>query len=247
LSNRIHDILNNCLVFVQRRVAQPCLLCLARSHAGLLCAGCAADLPRLPADGCPRCARPGTGGHPCGPCLIRPPAFDAARAVYRFAFPVDVLIHRLKYHADLAVAAWLAERMAEGWSAAPRPDLLVPMPLHPRRLRERGFNQSALLAHHLGRRLGIRVDLDACRRVRDTPPQVGLPLAARRKNIRDAFACAADLGDRRVALVDDVLTSGASLDELARTVRRAGAAEVDAWVAARTDLDGRADGPPRPR
>lgn len=227
---------------MQSRLAQPCLLCLARSRSGLLCPGCAADLPRLDADGCPQCGLPGTGGRTCGPCLIRPPAFAAARAVYRFDFPVDVLVHQLKYHGELAVAAWLAERMAEVTTGSAQPDLLIPMPLHPRRLRERGFNQSALLAGHLGRRLGTPVEMGACRRLRDTPPQVGLSLTQRRRNLRGAFACDADLAGQRVVLVDDVLTSGASLNELARAVRRAGAAQVEAWVAARTAPRGRAAG-----
>ena len=108
------------------------------------------------------------------------------------------------------------------------------MPLHEARLAERGFNQAAEIVRRLAPRLNVPWQADGCRRVRDTPPQAGLDLNARRRNLRGAFDCGLDLAGLRVALVDDVMTSGASLDELARTVRRAGATQVWAWVVART-------------
>lgn len=233
MSNAVRSALNSCTNIVLSRLAQPCLLCGARSRAGLVCPACAADLTGLPETGCPVCAQPGTGGQVCGRCLRRPPAYGATVARYRYAFPADVLVQRLKYGGQTVLAAWLADRLAEALGGRELPDLIVPMPLHPQRLGRRGYNQAALLAAGLGRRLGIEVAPAACRRVRDTPPQVELALKDRRRNIRGAFACDADLAGRRVALVDDVMTSGASLDELARTVRRAGAAEVTAWVVAR--------------
>lgn len=234
MSNFVRHALNSCLNGAQAALAQPCLLCGARSHAGLLCPACAADLPCLETARCPLCALPTPGAAVCGACLKRPPVFDHVEAVYRYAYPFDVLVQRLKYGGQTAVADWLAARLAEALAVAPRPDLIVPMPLHPRRLRERGYNQAALLAAHLARRLGVASDPAACRRVRDTPPQVDLPLDRRHRNVRGAFACDLDLRGRRVALVDDVMTSGASLDALARAVRQAGAAEVVAWVVART-------------
>lgn len=234
MSNLIAGLVNSCLNIVRGRVAQPCLLCATRSHAGLLCPDCSADLPRLPAERCPSCAAPTPGGAVCGACLKRPPAFDRTEAVFRYAFPADVLIHQLKYSGQIVIADFLAANLAETLAGLERPDLILAMPLHPRRLRERGYNQAALLAGHLARRLGVEFDPAACRRERDTPPQVDLPVKARRKNMKGAFACDADLTGRRVALVDDVMTSGASLDELARVVKRAGAVEVSAWVVART-------------
>lgn len=234
MSNSIASLLNSCIKLVHERVAQPCLLCGDRSRAGLLCPACAADLPRLPVERCPVCAAPTPGGAVCGACLKRSPAFDRTEAVYGYAFPLDVLIQRLKYGGQTVIADYLAARLAEGLAGTEPPDLILAMPLHPRRLRERGYNQAALLAGHLARRLEVEFAPGLCRRERDTPPQVGLPLPARRKNIRGAFVCAADLAGKRVALVDDVMTSGASLDELARVVRRAGAVEVSAWVVART-------------
>lgn len=230
-------LLNSCRNYVQRAVAQPCLLCGSRSHVGLLCRACADDLPRLPADRCPVCAEPTPGGLVCGACLKHPPAFDRTVAVYRYAFPLDVLIQRLKYADQTIIAAWLAERFAQSIGPDDRPDLIVPMPLHPRRLSERGYNQAALLGKHLADRLSVRFDPHACRRVRDTPPQVELPYKARRKNIRGAFESTADLSGRRVALVDDVMTTGASLNELAGVLKRAGAVEVRAWTMARAVKD----------
>lgn len=229
MSNAMTDILNKCLNF-----AQPCLFCGARSLAGLACPDCAATLPRLPAERCPHCALPTLGGALCGACLKRPPTFDRSHAVFSYRFPADVAIQRLKYHGELAIARWLADEMAAGLGAGDRPQLLVPMPLHPRRLSERGFNQAALLAQHLGQRLHIPQAVTVCRRVRDTPPQVALPLAERRRNIRGAFSCDSRLAGLRIALVDDVMTSGASLDELAKAAKRAGARAVEAWVIART-------------
>ena len=152
-----------------------------------------------------------------------------------YGFPVDAVIRRLKYAADLALveplAALLAERAGEGML----PDCMIPMPLSVQRLQERGFNQSMEIARSLARRLQVEVAATACKRVRHTPPQASLPLDQRRANIRGAFACNTDLDGARVAIVDDVLTSGATLNELARVLRQAGAAEVTGWVVARTE------------
>jgi ComF family protein len=112
--------------------------------------------------------------------------------------------------------------------------MLVAMPLHPARLRQRGFNQSHEIAKALSRRLGIPLAAEACLRTRDTTPQASLPWKERTRNIRGAFACHGNVSGKRIAVVDDVMTTGASLDELARTLRRAGAARVEAWVVART-------------
>jgi ComF family protein len=194
-------------------------------------------LPVLPTECCPVCAIPTPGGEICGACLKRPPAFDRTIALYQYAFPASVLIQQLKYHSELALAPWLADRLVDALGDAERPDLIMPMPLHENRLKERGFNQAALLARRVSSRLETAIDLNACRRVRDTQPQVELPFKLRQGNIRKAFVCDLDLTGKRVALVDDVMTSGASLDELAKTVKQAGAAQVWAWVIARAVKD----------
>lgn len=235
LSNTLESRLDIRSIIKQILPAQPCLLCGARVADAALCPGCRDDLPRLPAARCPRCARPTPLGETCGICLRRPPAFAAATAVFRYAYPFDILAQRLKYHGELAVARLLAEFLATALAGRDdRPDLLIPMPLHPLRLRERGFNQAQEIARHLARQLRLPLEPQALRRLRHTPAQVGQDLAARRRNIRGAFAADQALDGLRIALLDDVMTSGASLNELARTARRAGAQHVEVWILART-------------
>ncbi len=238
MSNRLTQILNNCINIAQtqlgRIVSQPCLLCGGRAHGAPLCPACLGELPRLPASRCPLCALPTTSGEVCGACLKRPPAFDHCRAVLAYTHPTDVLIQRLKYAGELALAGFIADLLMRGIDTADLPDLILPMPLHPRRLGERGFNQSVEIGRALSARLRVPLAVNACQRVRDTPAQAGLGLKERRRNLRGAFKCAVDLKGRRVALLDDVMTSGASLDELARAARNTGAARVEAWVVART-------------
>lgn len=210
------------------------MLCGAVAHHAGLCAGCRADLPWHRAPRCPQCALPTPDGQRCGACLRQPPAFDRTHAALVYAFPADRMIPRLKYQGRLALAPALGTCLADALADVPRPDRLVPMPLHPARLRERGFNHARELARPVARTLGIPLDATLCTRVRDTPPQQGLAHAARRRNVRGAFACSADLSGLRIAVVDDVMTTGTSLDELASALKRAGAAEVQCWVVART-------------
>lgn len=212
--------------------AQPCLLCGTFSRNGAWCEACDRALPRPGSPHCPQCALPTPDGARCGRCLKRAPHFDRTVATFAYAFPVDKLVQALKYNERLLLAGALADELAQRVEI--RPDCIVPMPLHPARLRERGFNQSAELAKRLAARTGCPLLLHACRRVRDTPPQSALSWKARRSNVHHAFACSVDLAGKHVAVVDDVMTSGASLDELAQALRRAGAREVSAWVAART-------------
>lgn len=181
-------------------------------------------------------------GEVCGACLRHPPAFERTRAALAYAFPLDRLIPRLKYHAQLAIAPALGECLAETVADVPRADRLIAMPLHPARIRARGFNHAGEIARRLAQGLGVRLDTTSCRRIRDTPPQMGLAHDARLRNLRGAFACTSDMSGQRIAIVDDVMTTGTSLDELAKTLRRAGAASVEAWVVARTLPAG--DAPP---
>jgi ComF family protein len=211
-----------------------CLLCGATTTAAPLCGGCHADLPWHSQPHCPQCAIPTPAGQLCGACLRHPPAFDRSVAALAYAFPLDRMIPRLKYHGQLAIAPALGACLARVVETAPRPDRLVPMPLHPRRIRERGFNHASEIARDVARRLGLPLDATSCQRVRDTPPQMGLKHDARRRNVRGAFACSGDIRGQHVALIDDVMTTGTSLDELAATLKRAGAREVSCWVAART-------------
>jgi ComF family protein len=214
---------------------QDCLLCGATSGETLLCPDCRNDLPRLSVDLCPGCAELSPGGATCGACLSAPPYFDATTAMFRYGFPVDKLIHTFKYRSRTTTADFLADAMLNG----PRPagDLIVPLPLFPTRLAERGFNQSVELARPLARSLRLPMELDGCIRSRNTTPQAMLPWTERRKNIRHAFECNVDLTGKSVIVVDDVMTTGATLDEFARTLKAQGAAHVANWVVARAIRD----------
>ena len=214
--------------------AQPCVLCGRMSHAGLWCEDCERALPYLPSHVCMSCALPIPSGTHCGLCLSHPHRFSRCTALCTYTFPWDKLIQRLKFGADLALADALALKLAERIVQPQLPDLIIAMPLHPNRLRERGFNQSLLLAQRLSHIRGVDFSPHACRRIRDTAAQSSLAFKHRRKNVRNAFVCDIDLSGKKIALVDDVLTSGASLDALAAAVIKRGASEVVVWVVART-------------
>jgi ComF family protein len=220
--------------FARLLPAQPCVLCGTASLKGLICKECDAELPRLPEAHCPVCALPSPAGGVCGQCLRHPPRFDRCVAAFSYAFPMDKLIQELKYRERLILVDHLADALAQRMTV--RPDFLVALPLHPARLRERGFNQSLLLARRISRRLGIPLLPDLCERVRNTPPQSGLPWKERDKNMRQAFACKSGdhIKGKHVAIVDDVMTTGASTGELARMLKHVGAGEVSVWVIART-------------
>ncbi len=211
-----------------------CALC--EAPGALLCPPCLAELPAL-GPACRRCALPlpADPGGLCGPCLRRSPPFEALVAPFAYGPPLDRLLQALKYGGRLELARPLGERLAVSWLAAgPPPELLLPVPLHPRRLRQRGFNQALELARAAARRAGLPLAPHLLRRIRDTLPQAALDARARRANVRGAFVLAAGLeGVRRVALVDDVVTTGHTVAELARLLRRAGVEEVRVWAAAR--------------
>lgn len=213
---------------------QPCVLCGSMSHDGLWCAACDADLPYLNAPHCPVCALPTPSGEVCGHCLKQPPLFTRTTALFGYSFPLDKLIQGMKYGEQLALAHAFAKKLVQRIDKSNLPDCVIAMPLHPAKLRERGFNQSLLLAATVARDLKLELLPNACRRVRDTPPQSALPWKQRKKNVRNAFCCDMDLTGKRIALVDDVLTTGASLNALAEAVQQRGASQISAWVVART-------------
>ena len=215
-----------------------CLLCLDSAPSGqLLCPQCVAELPRN-AVACSRCAKPlPTAAPVCGACQQHPPPLDFARTLYRYQSPVDRLIQQLKYDGRLYVARMLGERLRDAASEwleqHGKPDLLLPVPLHRRRLRQRGFNQSIEITRLAARHHGIPLDYDSVWRIRKTDPQTELPLTKRKQNVRDAFEVRVRVKGLSVVLVDDVITSGHTVGELARILKRAGAREVGAWGIAR--------------
>jgi len=218
---------------------QTCALCVAPAGDALVCAACAAALPLL-RDACPVCALPGTGGSVCGRCLTHPPPFAATVAPLVYAFPVDRLLQQFKYGGRLAFAEWAAAQLAGAAATALRtrgdgawPDRVVAVPLSVGRQRERGFNQAQEIAARAARSLGLPV-AQPLLRAEGGAPQAALPWSARAKNVRGAFASRADLSGARIALVDDVMTTGATLAAAAAALRGGGAARVECWVVART-------------
>ncbi len=217
-------------LMLQLALPQRCALCTARCTDLLVCTACAHALPRS-GSVCPVCALPTPDGDTCGACLRRPPPFAATYAAFVYAFPVDRLLHALKYGSALAYADFFATALAA--QVRSRPDVVVPLPLAPRRQRERGFNQATEIARRVARERGLEF-AHALVRVRDTPAQAGLHWQERARNVRHAFAATSAVAGRSIAIVDDVMTTGASLAAAAAAARRAGAVRVEAWVAART-------------
>ena len=209
-----------------------CFLCRGAAR-DILCGRCDADLPRLGAEYCPRCALASPAGAVCGRCLTQPPAYDATTAALAYRFPADVLIHALKFRGELALAPLLGDLLC-GCISGSDVDCVLPVPLSPERLRGRGYNQALEIGRCVAHAAGARLAPELCERLRDTPAQTGLPLAARAKNVRGAFRCPRLLEGAAIAVLDDVMTTGATLDEIAATLKRAGAARVVNWVVART-------------
>lgn len=209
-----------------------CFLCRGAART-LLCAECDGDLPHLGTQLCPRCALESPGGAVCGRCLRESPAYDITHAALVYEFPADALVHALKFRGELALAPLLARLLVDKVRRQ-QVDHVVAVPLSAERLRHRGYNQAVEIARHLRKEA---LDIALCERTRDAPPQIELPYGERQRNVRGAFRCTRALHGERIAVVDDVMTTGATLDEMARTLKAAGAAHVENWVIARTLLD----------
>jgi ComF family protein len=219
-----------------RLLPQRCALCSGHAGSAVLCEPCRLALPALP-PACPVCAQPSGGRVVCDPCRRKPPNFAATIAAHAYAFPLDRIVQALKYAHRLELAQPLGEALAS--VLVGRPDALagvaaiVPLPLSRVRQRERGFNQSIEIGRVVARRTGIPI-AGLLSRTAHARPQASLPWRERARNVRGAFACATRLDGRHVAVLDDVMTTGATLDAAAAALLAAGAARVDAWVVART-------------
>lgn len=212
-----------------------------------LCAACDAALPRI-RHACPTCGlpsrsadpgeAPGPSGARCDACRRSPPPLTRVVAPFLYASPFDRWLPGFKFHRDMAAGRLLAQLMLEACATAPRPDAVVPVPLHRRRLRARGYNQALELAKPLAQALALPLRTDFLRRTRATAAQSSLHALERNRNLAGAFSTAArrcnPTPPAHVVLVDDVMTTGATLHAAARTLLAAGVARVDAWACART-------------
>jgi ComF family protein len=224
---------------VRLALPQRCELCVARTDGALLCAACASGLPSV-AEACPVCALPSANGAICGACLTNPPPYAATVAALVYAFPVDRLLQRIKYGGRITLADWAGAALAgvvraalAQRSAEDRPEWIVALPLAEARQRERGFNQAAEIASRIAQATALPLHAPLAR-IGGGPAQAALPWAERRRNVRGAFAVRRGVRGARIALVDDVMTTGATLAEASRTLVHAGAARVECWVVART-------------
>ena len=230
-------MVNNWRSIIQDCLFPPtCLLCGDAGTAGRdLCPACAEALPyNRPA--CPRCALPlpYPTDLPCGNCQRHPPAFDRSLALFRYEEPVRHLIHALKFQARHACARLLGDMLADALSQIEDlPELIIPVPLHPSRYRERGYNQTLEIARTLTRRLGIPLDYQSCIRSIATQPQTELTGKERRRNVSKAFALAKPVHAVHVAILDDVVTTGATVNALAKVLRGAGVRQIDVWACSR--------------
>ncbi|MBK5531567.1 ComF family protein [Pseudomonas sp. TH08] len=233
-------------VYICLKNVQNCLLCDEPADAEMpICVACETELPWL-GDQCITCALPlAAAGLTCGECLLEPPAFEQVAVPWRYGFPVDSLITRFKHNAKWpfghlladVLGQYLQHRFDEG---LPRPDALLPVPMTTKRLRQRGFNQAAMLARWLSQTLEMPSEENLLLRTQDTSAQQGLDAKARKRNLLQAFALTPDavVKGRSFALVDDVLTTGATAQALARLLINAGAARVDVYCLARTPKPG---------
>ena len=174
-------------------------------------------------------------GAACGECQKHPPAYDFTRAAFRYATPVDRLIQNLKYHGRLELSRVFGGYLVQHLMILddPLPDVIVPVPLHASRLRERGYNQSLEIARFVAKRLRVPIERGQARRIRPTAPQAELTRDERKKNVHGAFTSSTAFAGQRVAIVDDVMTSGHTVNALAESLLQSGARDVRVWVVAR--------------
>jgi ComF family protein len=223
-----------------------CAVCgQAAGGAGMdLCRACRGNLPWLKnacaccANPLPENAAPATGTLLCGRCLRRAPWFERSHCAFIYREPVSWLLQGLKYHGRLSGIPVLSQMLVDYLQprVEHRPQLIIPMPLHPARLRQRGFNQALEIARPLARQLDIPLSVDICIRQRNTLTQSELPAAKRAANVHNAFRIRSALAVKHVAIVDDVITTGATVNELARLLKRNGAETVQVWAVARTPV-----------
>lgn len=233
-------------VYICLKNVQNCLLCDEPAEAEMpICVACEAEMPWL-GEHCQTCALPlPEAGLTCDGCLLEPPAYEQVAVPWRYDFPVDSLITRFKHNAKWPFGHLLADVLSQYLQHRfdedlPRPDALLPVPLAAKRLRQRGFNQAAMLARWLSQQLDLPCEENVVHRIQDTSAQQDLDAKARKRNLRNAFALTSDANvkGRHLALVDDVLTTGATAQALARLLMNAGAARVDVYCLARTPKPG---------
>jgi ComF family protein len=235
------SVVDRCFDALSRLIWPPtCVLCGGAGVDRDLCNGCRDDLRRN-APACTVCANPLPSplATLCGICVRKRPRFDAAYVPFAYEYPLDHLVQGLKYRGHGAAGRVLGDLLGEAiistWAtrATPLPELLVPVPLGAQRYRDRGYNQATEIAIRVAKLTGVELCTDLIARVRETPEQAGLRSKERRRNLRGAFELSRALPVRSIAILDDVMTTGSTMNELARVLKRAGARRVEVWAVAR--------------
>ena len=239
----VYQWLKNSLL---RAIPQHCILCLApiKSRAGqslLLCPACASDLPKNTSP-CLICSipLPKISSHQasliCGDCQKHPPIYQTSIIPNLYASPIKQFITRLKFHADLSSVPLLAQSFIPGLKRSPEklPECIIPVPLHKARLHKRGFNQALELARPIARHFDLPIEHALCQRNKATPFQSGLSAEERKKNMKNAFSVAKDHNYKHVAIFDDVVTTGTTVNELARQLQKTNVEIIEVWAIART-------------
>lgn len=219
-----------------------CVLCNDPSNLTIdLCQGCHADLPWL-TSACQVCAIPLVSTNQiCASCLQKPPPFNRTIALWNYQTPINYLISALKFNHRLIYAKLLGElmvqRLQQEYKNNNLPEIILPMPLHLTRLRERGFNQAVELSASINKKLAIKMDLKNCQRIRATQEQASLLADDRLNNVKNAFKVNSEFKAKYVAVVDDVVTTGHTVTELCLQLKMAGVEKIDVWCCARTPLN----------
>ena len=228
ITHRIKQLYSN-------HILTPCLLCGTDTEQACLCTKCFNDLPIL-GHHCQRCAMPIAHGQYCGQCLIKPPIRHHTKSLFRYTSPLDELIGDMKYHDQLHLINYFGIQLSAYLQQqnTPKPTLLIPIPLHPKKLRLRGYNQSTELAKTLSKQLNIPLDSNNLIRTKNTLPQTQLPYNKRKQNMNSAFQYRHKGLPKHIALIDDVLTTGHTADMAAKVCLKHGAKTVEVWTIART-------------
>lgn len=233
-------MLKNLSIITQNILFPPfCVICQRNTPLFPICRPCLHSLPRM-TNACPRCAHPLPYSTICGQCLKRPPSFDTTLACFQYASPIKDLLYRFKINHELSLAPVFGRLMAHQIRAwlkhhAP-PSYLLPMPLHPSRIRERGFNPSVEISKHLHQDINIKITNRLVKRIKNTNTQSNLPFKERRQNVKEAFKACQPI-KHPIAIIDDVMTTGATANSLAKTLKEAGAPYVTVWCLAKTSMD----------
>jgi ComF family protein len=219
-----------------------CILCHYPTFNGQdLCQPCFNELPILP-QSCSRCANIlAFPDSKCGQCLKKPPIATKTHALFLYQSPVTKLIMELKFHENLINARLLGELMTQAirtrwYHQLPLPDVIIPVPLHPRRLAERGFNQALEISRPIAKTLSLKLDIQQCERIKNTVAQAQQAAKDRRQNLRGAFKIHGNFNGRHIAILDDVITTGSTLQAFALALKKAGARQIDIWCCAKSVL-----------